>query len=210
MYKPQEDTRLLLQALRQAMPRKARVLDVGTGTGVLAVTAAQLGAEEVVAVDITAPAVWSARVNSRLRLLSSVRVVRGGIPDAVLGERFDLVVSNPPYVPANGHPPRGRDRAWDAGLNGRDVLDLLCAKAPGLLAPGGTLLLVQSSLSGVEDTVCKLEQANLASSIVARKVVPFGPVMQQRAPLWEQRGCILPGRRHEELVVIRAQRNGTE
>ena len=70
------------------------------------------------------------------------------------GERFDAIVSNPPYVPAptDELPARGPARAWDAGRDGRALLDRICAQAPDHLRPGGVLLVVHSSLLGYERT----------------------------------------------------------
>ncbi|GAA0504488.1 methyltransferase [Saccharopolyspora subtropica] len=198
---------MLVDALRRTCPDPPeRVLDIGTGTGVLAIAAARLGARSVHAVDVAANAVWTAMLNAKMRGLSAVRVRRGELPHAVAGQRFDLIVSNPPYVPGNSVPARGRARAWDAGADGRAVLDELCAAAPDLLAADGVLLLVQSALSGVETTMRRLKEVRLSSSIVASEIVPFGPIMRQRAEAWEKQGLIAPGQRHEELVVLHARR----
>ncbi|MDF3313915.1 methyltransferase, partial [Rhodococcus sp. T2V] len=90
----------------------------------------------------------------------SVRVVRGDLTEPVRGERFDLVVSNPPYVPAENDrvPVSGAARSWDAGMDGRAVLDRICRQAPDVLEAGGALLLVQSALSGIEKSQAMLEE----------------------------------------------------
>ncbi|MCX2729245.1 methyltransferase [Saccharopolyspora sp. NFXS83] len=208
VYRPQGDTRLLEEVLhRSGVPAGARVLDVGTGTGALAVAAARAGAGLVTAIDVSARAVLAARLNARLRGLP-VEVRRAGSLEEFGARRFDLVVSNPPYVPsaAQSPPCRGAARAWDAGPDGRAVLDALCATAPGLLAPGGRVLLVQSDLSDVDTTVSWFAAAGLDVSIAARRAQPFGPVLRQRAGYLEARGLIAPGQRVEELVVIRGDR----
>ena len=83
----------------------------------------------------------------------------GSLSDALGCRPFDVVVSNPPYVPvtpdsdAESIPAGvGPAWAWDAGDDGRLVLDPLCAAAPELLADGGTMLLVQSEFAGVEES----------------------------------------------------------
>ncbi|MEU9984445.1 HemK2/MTQ2 family protein methyltransferase [Streptomyces sp. NPDC050856] len=210
VYGPQGDSFLLREALlRASVPPGARMLDVGTGTGLLALTAARLGACEVWAVDASYRAVLAARCNVRLsRLPVPVHVEHGDFRTLLVGRRFDVVTANPPYVPApedtTGEP--RKTRAWNAGPEGRLYLDPLCAMAPGLLTPGGTMLLVHSSLAQPARTLRLLADAGLVVSVVARRDQPFGPVLTTRAGWLEERGLIGPGQREEELVVIRADR----
>nr|WP_180218722.1 HemK2/MTQ2 family protein methyltransferase [Streptomyces albus] len=205
VYAPQGDSELLLQALAGAsVPRGARMLDVCTGTGVVALEGARLGAAEVHAVDVSARAAVAAAWNARLRGLP-VRAHRGDFLERATG-RYDIVTANPPYVPCSGTGRRGgrRARAWDAGPDGRSHLDRLCEAAPRLLTDDGVLLLVHSALSGPARTLEMLERGGLKASVIARRTQPFGPVLRERARLLEERGLVAPGQRHEELVVIRA------
>ncbi|MFE9450977.1 HemK2/MTQ2 family protein methyltransferase [Streptomyces sp. NPDC006739] len=207
VYAPQDDTALLAEALRaEPMPPGARVLDVGTGSGALALEAARLGAE-VTAVDLSWRAVWTARLNAWLNRLP-VRIRRGNLFGPVRGRAYDVIVANPPYVPAPdaGPEPRGRSRAWDAGHDGRLVLDRLCRDAPGLLRPGGVLLLVHSALSGPDRTLELLRAAGLKAAAVNRRWIRFGPVLRSRAGWLRERGLLAPAEESEELVVIRAER----
>jgi release factor glutamine methyltransferase len=166
--------------------------------------AARGGAERVTAVDISLRAVLAARANA-LAQGARMRVLRGDLFGPVAGEVFDVIVANPPYV-IGGAEPRGKDRAWDAGPQGRMVLDRICSEAPRHLAPGGTLLVVHSAFSGAGASLKALRDAGLRASVAARRAEPFGPVMRSRAGLLEERKIILPGQRVEELVVIRADR----
>jgi release factor glutamine methyltransferase len=208
VYSPQADTDLLADALRrERVASDTRVLDLGTGTGMLAVEAARQGAAHVTAVDISGRAVAAARVNALLSGLD-VHVVRGDLTGPVRGRRFDLVLSNPPYVPAARTADRGpghrKRRAWDAGPDGRVLLDRVCRDSPPLLAPGGVLLLVHSALCGVDLTLRRLVGVGLRAEVTARRRIPFGPVLRSRAHWLESRGVIPPGEREEDLVVIRA------
>lgn len=205
VYRPQEDTRLLADTVRRASVPGLRVLDVGTGTGVLALVAARGGARQVIAVDICGRAVFAARVNAWLRRLP-VDVVRSDLFAAVEGEEFDVIVANPPYVPAD-EPPRTRAAgAWNGGMTGRRVLDGLCATAPALLTPGGVLFVVQSALCGVPATVERLRLQGMTAAVVARRQEMFGRLMRARANRLEELGLINPEQRYEDLVVIRAVR----
>ncbi|HEX3622966.1 MAG TPA: HemK2/MTQ2 family protein methyltransferase [Acidimicrobiales bacterium] len=205
VYPPQGDTWLLADAMRaEAVSADMRVLDLCAGSGALAVAAARQGAVDLTAIDISRRAVLSTWINTRLRGLD-VRILRGDLLAPVAAERFDLVLANPPYVLAADDrlPTGGAARCWDAGRDGRAVLDRICAGAPGLLRPGGVLLVVFSALCGVDATLDQLAAAGLDASVVSRTIEPFGPVMTARAGLLEARGVIQPGQRHEELVVVR-------
>jgi release factor glutamine methyltransferase len=210
VYAPQDDTALLAGALSdEPLAPGARVLDVGTGSGALALVAARRGAR-VTAVDVSRRAVCAARLNA-WRAGLRVRALRGNLFAPVAGESFDLVLANPPYVPTpDAHrEPRGRARAWDAGHDGRLVLDRICRDAPALLRPGGVLLLVHSALSGPEPTLEQLRAGGLAASVVDRRWVAFGPVLREREHWLRERGLLASGSaadEKEELVVIRAVR----
>lgn len=205
VYRPQGDTWLLATALRFAGIRPGgTVLDVGCGTGALSVLAAGLSPRSVTAVDVSRRAVWVARLNTALRGMA-VTVVHGD--GLSLDGPFDLVLANPPYVPGvDVVPTRGRARAWDAGADGRAVLDRLCAVAPQLLSPGGVLLTVHSALCDVDRTLRQLRGGGLKAAVVARADEPFGPVMRRRERLLRERGVLDGGQGSEELVVVRGDR----
>jgi release factor glutamine methyltransferase len=207
VYAPQDDTELLAEALREVDPPPgSRVLDVGTGSGALALDAARRGAE-VTAVDMSRRAVWTARLNAWLTRLP-VRIRRGNLFAPVRDRTYDLILANPPYVPApdTGRRPRGRALAWDAGHDGRLLLDRICRDAPALLRPGGTLLLVHSALSGPDRTLELLRSAGLKAAVVRRRWIPFGPVLRSREKWLRRHGLLEPAEDREELVVIRAER----
>ncbi|MGW2787483.1 HemK2/MTQ2 family protein methyltransferase [Streptomyces populi] len=204
VYRPQTDTGLLGRALRrEPITGGTEVLDLGTGSGALAVEAGRLGAR-VTAVDISWLALAAAWCNGLLNG-QRVKVRHGDLTAAVPGRRFDLVVTNPPYVPAPGDgPPRGRVRAWDAGTDGRLLIDRICAATPSVLRPAGRLLMVHSHLSGVEETLARLHAGGLRAEVVERTRLPFGPVLRSRLGWLRERG-LLEDRTNEELVVIRAE-----
>lgn len=213
MYPPQEDSRLLVEAMHLSglIPRR-RVLDLCTGSGFVAIAAAEMGCASVTAFDICPHAVRCSQGNAAVAGVV-VDVRNGSWIGALSCEPFDVVVSNPPYVPT---PPdddteaislsAGPSWAWNAGPDGRLVLDPLCASTSNLLRPGGSLLLVQSVLAGVHQSLDSLRSIGLEADVVASQWIPFGPVLSARANWLEETGRLRRGCREEELVVIRADK----
>jgi release factor glutamine methyltransferase len=189
----------------ESLPTHARALDLCTGSGVLALAAAEAGAETVTATDISRSAVIAARINAKLNGLH-VRALRGDLFDPVAGERFDLIVCNPPYLPSQDDalPRRGVRRATEAGHDGRAFLERICSEAADHLLPGGVLLLVHSSACGEESTLRALSEAGLETSIALRHRGHLGPRMRARLPMLLRRG-LLDGDA-EQILVFRAQR----
>lgn len=98
VYAPAADSRLLADELAAEPLAGARVLDLCTGSGLLAMTAARAGAE-VTAIDVCPRAAWAARANLARNGLSG-EVICGDLTDAAPTGGFDVIVSNPPYIPA--------------------------------------------------------------------------------------------------------------
>lgn len=156
---PRPETELLVQAVldRVAGREGLRALDIGTGSGAIALALATEGPfARVVAVDVAEGALEVAMANAREAAPdASVDFRRGSLFEAVAGERFDVVVSNPPYV---GEEERdGLDaevRDWEppgalfAGTGGLEVIRPLVAQAPAHLHPGGLLALEIGAAQG--------------------------------------------------------------
>ncbi|AWL42476.1 MULTISPECIES: HemK2/MTQ2 family protein methyltransferase [Streptomyces] len=207
VYAPQHDTHLLREAVdREDIGPGTEVLDLGTGSGALALHAAQRGAR-VTAVDVARRAVMTARLNA-LILRRRITVQRSDLLSALPGRSYDLVICNPPYVPSpfGGLPGHGAARAWDAGYDGRAVLDRVCDAAPAALRPGGRLLMVHSGLCDGEATLRRLSGAGLLAEVTGRAQVPLGPVLRSRLRWLREQGLVNGRATTEELVVIRAER----
>jgi release factor glutamine methyltransferase len=205
VFRPISDTWLLADALdREELPPRARVLDLCSGSGAIAIRAALAG-RAVVAVDVSRRALLTIRLNA---LLNGVRVHarRGDLFAAVAGQRFDAIVSNPPYVPARSDdlPARGLARAWDAGRDGRALLDRICAGAPEHLNPGGVLLVVHSSLLGYEPTAEALSAHGLEVEVAASDRGPLGPLMRAR-----RAAGLIPPVDEEDVLVVRGRKAAT-
>jgi release factor glutamine methyltransferase len=213
VYPPQEDSRLLVDTMQVSglIPRR-RVLDLCTGSGFVAIAAAEMGCASVTAFDICPHAVRCSQGNAAVAGVE-VDIREGSWIGALNCDPFEVVVSNPPYVPT---PPdddtdaisssAGPSWAWNAGPDGRLVLDPLCVSASNLLCSGGSLLLVQSVLAGVHQSLDSLRATGLEADVIASQRIPFGPVLSARADWLADTGRLRPGCREEELVVIRADK----
>lgn len=205
VFQPPSDSWMLVDQLRREhLPRGAAGLDLCTGSGVLAIAAAQLGCGRVVAVDVSRRAVMAVRVNALINRVN-VRAVRGDLFEPVRGQRFDLIVSNPPYLPTPGGelPQGGLARAWEGGLDGRSFLDRICSGVRDHLRPGGVLMLVHSSVCGEQPTLATLRAQGLQTSVVVRHRGPLGPLLAARQDWLSDRG-LLAEDGQEEMLVIRA------
>ncbi len=203
VFSPISDSWMLAEAAGDEVSgRAARSLDLCTGSGVVAVAAACAGAQAG-AVDVSRRAVVTARVNARLNG-TRVDARRGDLFGAVNGARYDLITSNPPYVPAPSDelPATGPERAWEAGRDGRVVLDRICDEAPRHLAPGGAILLVHSSLIGEEQTLERLAAGGLDVDVVRRERGPLGPLMRSI----QRQGLIPPDTDEEDVIVVRGRK----
>jgi release factor glutamine methyltransferase len=207
VFAPRSDARLLARAMAASgLLGGARVLEPFTGSGALALAAAALGARAVTAVDVSWRAVMAARCNASRNGLR-VRVLHGDLFAPVDGERFDLIIANPPYLPGDAAlPRRGPRRAWEGGADGRTLIDRLCAQAPSHLEEGGSLMMVHSSLCGERPTRERLAAVGLRAEVLARERGPLGPLACARLAELAARG-LLGGddEPSEELLVICAR-----
>ncbi|OZF57691.1 methylase [Rhodococcus sp. 14-2470-1b] len=205
VYTPQQDTWMLCDAVAASgAAHGARVLDMCTGSGAVAIAAARAGAREVVAFDLSPRAVECASRNAAAAGFD-VDVRLGSFIEALTVPPFDVLLCNPPYVPSPDTPAgTGLERAWNAGTDGRFVLDPLCENAHRLLNPGGVLLVVQSDCADPARTLTLLSESGFAARVVAAQRHRFGPVMASRAPYLAAEGHIAPGADTEKFVVIEA------
>lgn len=144
---PRHDTELLVELALQRIPQCGRVLDLGTGSGAIALSIAHARPDaEVTAVDASSEAFNVAQENARRLNISNVRLLRSDWFSALPGERFDLIVSNPPYIAASdAHLAQGDLRfeprsALASGTDGLDDIRRIGAQAKTHLNEGGWLL----------------------------------------------------------------------
>ncbi|NWF87434.1 methyltransferase [Candidatus Bathyarchaeota archaeon] len=173
VYEPAEDSFLFAESL--TVKEGDGVLDMGTGCGILGIIAAEK-APKVVAVDIHPQAVRCAKENAELNGVSDkIFIVHGDLFSAIkIGQKFDLILFNAPYLPlANLANDDWLERAWSGGAGGRQVIDRFICEAPKYLNIGGRVFLLQSTLSGFDETLQKFEENNLKASIIVKRDLPF-------------------------------------
>jgi release factor glutamine methyltransferase len=130
----------------------------------------------VVAVDVNPHAVRCARENAKMNcVLNKMFFVQGDLFTAIrVGEKFDLILFNAPYLPSGDSEDNSwLGRAWSGGVAGRQVIDRFIPEAPKYLRRDGRVLLMQSTLSGCDETVRKFEENGLRASFVAERALPF-------------------------------------
>ncbi|QGZ40521.1 release factor glutamine methyltransferase [Pseudoduganella flava] len=144
---PRPETELLVELALERLPPRGRVLDMGTGSGAIAVALAHTRPDaQVTALDVSADALDVARRNAQLNG-ANVRFLHSDWYSAVAGQTFDLIVSNPPYIAAGDrHLSEGDLRFEPQGAltdhaDGLSALRTIVAGAPAHLAPQGWLLM---------------------------------------------------------------------
>ena len=148
---PRPETEHLIETALKFNP--GIILDIGTGSGAIAVTLALETKARVLATDVSQPALTIARENA-VRLNAEVDFIRCDLGSALPDASFDMVVSNPPYVPESDRAEMQREvrdhepgLALFAGPDGLDIYRRLIPEAARLLKPGGRLILELGHIS---------------------------------------------------------------
>ncbi len=176
VYEPAEDTFLIADKLD--VKDSDVVLDVGTGCGLLAVLAAEK-AKKVVAIDINPYAIECANRNAQINKVKKKIDFRQGYLFEPIKENelFSLIIFNSPYLPSEINEESWIGRAWDGGLNGRQIIDQFITEVPNFLLAGGRILLVQSSLSDINRTFEMFNELGLYTTIIQEVKVPFETII---------------------------------
>ncbi len=176
VYEPAEDTFLLAENLN--IKRSDEVLEIGTGTGLITVIAAQRS-RKVVATDINKHAVECALKNIIANRTYNVELREGNLFEPVKDEKFDLILFNTPYLPTEEDEKLDDElnAAFDGGLEGREAIDRFLEEVKDYLKDGGRIQLVQSSLSDNEKTIKKLEELGFNAGITASEKCFFEEIV---------------------------------
>ncbi|MFC6717380.1 HemK2/MTQ2 family protein methyltransferase [Natrialbaceae archaeon GCM10025810] len=180
VYQPAEDSRLLAEAALDRLTDGVRgregkegnwprtVLEVGTGSGYVATRIAEVTDARVLASDVNPHAVRRARG-------VGVETVRADLVSPFADDAFDAVLFNPPYLPTDP------DHEWDdwmeralsGGEDGRAVIDPFLETVGRVLSPDGVILLLVSSLTGVDEVVERAGEEGFSAVAVADESFPF-------------------------------------
>ena len=163
VYQPEADTYLLLDAARAEVKPGDHVLEVGTGSGLIVADLA--GITGVVATDINPHATLCAHEKG-------IDVVQSDLFSAIRST-FDLILFNPPYLPTL---PEERIDDWleyalNGGTSGREVIGRFAQEVSRVLAPGGRILLLISSLTGLPEVRDIFFRQSFKSEIVMKEKV---------------------------------------
>jgi release factor glutamine methyltransferase len=166
VYIPAEDSYLLADNLE--IKKGQSVLEIGTGTGVVAMYASKL-TDSITVTDINFDACELARKNFEQNSIENIEILFGNLFEPVKNRKFDVILFNTPYLPTE----EGEvlddtiNYAFDGGLNGRKVLDVFLNEAGNHLNDGGIIQMIQSSLSGNQETLDKLDELGFIAEIKA-------------------------------------------
>ncbi len=172
VYEPAEDSFLFAENF--TVVEDDSVLDMGTGCGILGIIAADKAAR-VIAVDVNPDAVRCAKINAELNhVAGKMSFVQGDLFNSIkMGETFDLILFNAPYLPCKlSGSTSSLERAWAGGHFGRQVIDRFIPEIPEYLKRKGRIFLMQSTLSDVDKTLQEFEYKGLNARVVAKRALP--------------------------------------
>ncbi len=166
VYVPAEDSYLLADNLE--IKEGQSVLEIGTGSGIVAMYASRL-TDKITVTDINFDACELARKNFEDNNIENIEILFGNLFEPVKNRKFDVILFNTPYLPTEDGDviDDTLNYAFDGGLNGRKVIDLFLNEVGNHLNDGGIVQLIQSSLSGNEETLEKLDKLGFIAKIKA-------------------------------------------
>ncbi|MBN2367565.1 methyltransferase [Candidatus Woesearchaeota archaeon] len=223
IYEPGEDS-YLMQKYVEEYSEVNSVLDMGTGTGIQAITAAKK-AKKILAVDINPDAVKTARISGQIEKIKNIEFIESNLFEKVTG-KFDLIIFNPPYLPEEKNV---KDIALVSGKRGCDTtIKFLDALGPFLNADG-KILLTSSSLAS-QSLISEAIARNLFESKILEKIHVFfediilyelrkseklkrledigmkNPILFAKG----KRGVIIKGRFNKKTVAVKMKKPGSD
>ncbi len=170
VYQPAEDSQLLADVVceRLAADPDDVILEVGTGSGYIAGRISETTDARVIASDVNPHAVRQARGEG-------VETVRADLVSPFADGAFDVVAFNPPYLPTEPETEWDdwMERALSGGEDGRAVIDPFLERVGRVLAPGGVVYLLVSSLTGVDEVAERAGEEGFSAVAVADESFPF-------------------------------------
>ena len=178
VYYPMEDSLLLAKVIENEDLKKKKILEIGSGSGFLAILMEQQGAE-VLASDINEEAVKAVKLNAKNNNID-LKVISSNLFEKVEGN-FDFIIFNPPYLPEKT---LHRDNQYYGGKTGREVIQKFIENSGKHLKKNGRIFIVFSSITGEKEIIEIFHSYGFISKVLARQKVPW-----------------------EELIVVEAVKN---
>jgi release factor glutamine methyltransferase len=179
VYPPEEDTLLFLEALKQeGFGKEEQALEVGCGCGLLSLFLARRLAH-VTGIDINEKAVELSKKNADSNGIKNATFLISDMFSEVK-DIFDIIVFNPPYLPTAEPPQDAIDLSYQGGEDGRILTSRFLKAFPQYLKEGGRVYLLQSSVSGIRDTLEFLQMKKYITRILAEKNVFFEKLIVMR------------------------------
>jgi len=204
VYEPAEDTFLVADSLSQIVKEGDTLLDVGTGCGILAIIAATK-AKKVIATDVNPYAVKCVKLNAKInKVASKIEVLRGDLFQPIRKtEKFDVIVFNAPYLLSSSSERRTWiGQSWAGGPTGRQLIDRFIIEAPCYLKRKGKILLVQSSLANIDETLENFRKVGLVAKVITEAKVAFETIVViQASHLFKRHIKNSQGEKHEVFSV---------
>ncbi len=166
VYIPAEDSYLLADNLE--IENGQSVLEIGTGSGIVAMYASRL-TDRITVTDINFDACELARRNFNDNGIENIEILFGNLFEPVENRKFDVILFNTPYLPTE----KGEvlddtiNYAFDGGLNGRKVIDVFLNEVGNHLNDGGIVQMIQSSLSDNQETLNRFDELGFIAEIKA-------------------------------------------
>ncbi len=174
IYEPAEDSFFLKKHIKDYAKDKRLVLDIGTGSGILAVEASGY-ADKVIAVDINPDAIQYCCDNVKN---SNIEFRQSDLFSAIKGnEIFDMIIFNPPYLPLDEEEPEDSRLATTGGKKGYEVIERFLSEAGNHLSEEGIILLLFSSLTGVNNINRLILNNNLIYKEIDRQHIFFEDII---------------------------------
>lgn len=186
---PRPDTETLVEAALAKVPHDSnfQILDLGTGTGAVALAiASQRPQTKVIAVDASTEALKVAIENAQSLNLSNVHLIESNWFSALVSEKFDVIVSNPPYIAQDDEHLKLGDLRFEplsalaSGVDGLDDIRKIIQDAPDYLNPNGWLMLEhgydQAEAVAALLTARGFNQIDHAKDIAGTQRVTFGAI----------------------------------
>ncbi|MEE0901503.1 MAG: HemK2/MTQ2 family protein methyltransferase [Methanobrevibacter sp.] len=168
VYIPAEDSYLLAENLE--IKEGQSVLEIGTGSGIVAMYASRL-TDRITVTDINFDACELARKNFEANNIENIEILFGNLFEPVKNRKFDVILFNTPYLPTEEGDviDSNLNYAFDGGLDGRKIIDLFLNEVGNHLNDGGIVQMIQSSFSDNDLTLSRLDELGFIAEIKAKE-----------------------------------------